>query len=424
MRFGQTVRPYTSTDENRFFRGIAAVLGTGPLKLVFFYSNKNRDANIKTDPETGGKTFSSFQTSGYHRTTSEIEDEKSLNEQIGGGYGELKYNRFRVGGLMVFQHFGVPMVTGSAPYKSKSFSGVTNINMGVDYQLAFPHIQYFGEGGLSKNGKGGGVQGMVWHAHPQISLSAYFRYFDPGFHPFYGSSLAESSGNSNETGLYTGVMLCPVPKVKIFGYADIYHFPWLTYSTMAPSTGSDYMVQAEINLSRRLSLYLKGKYESKPQKFTASKGISADYDEITTRLRIQGEYAFSEKLTLRTRFEYAGYTFNKVHENGFLAFLDMVYTPLPKLKIWLRYGWFNTDGYNSRIYSYENDLLYSFSIPEFHGSGHRFYLNLKWSPTSRITAYLKGGCTIHNGTSSWGSGNDITDGNRRTEFRGLVNWRF
>jgi hypothetical protein len=92
--------------------------------------------------------------------------------------------------------------------------------------------------------------------------------------------------------------------------------------------------------------------------------------------------------------------------------------------MWFRYAYFNTDSYNSRIYTFENDLLYSFSIPEFHGRGHRLYLNLKWTPSSRVTAYLKGGLTIHNGVSSWGSGNDVTPGNKRTELRGLLYFRF
>jgi hypothetical protein len=272
--------------------------------------------------------------------------------------------------------------------------------------------------------KPAGVQGFVWHAHPQINLAVYYRYFDPGFHTFYGSSLSESSGNRNESGLYTGVMLYPLPKVKMSCYVDIYHFPWLTYSTMAPESGSDYMAQIEMALSRKFSFYLKGKFESKPQKTSSGTGVSVDYDEMTTKLRVQTEYVFSNKLTLRSRFEYAGYSFNNVNENGFLLFQDFLYTPFRHLNLCFRYAWFNTDGYNSRIYTYENDLLYSFSIPEFHGIGHRIYLNLKWTPATWITAYLKTGCTIHQGVSSWGSGNDVTSGNNRIELRGQLYFRF
>ncbi len=424
MKSGQGIRPYTSTDENNFFRGISTTMGSGPFKLMLFYSNKNRDANIISDKENGDRYFTSLQTSGYHRTISETEDEKSINEQISGGYSELRFRKFRIGALFAYQQFSSPMDAGTSPYKAKSFSGSENYNAGIDYQLALPTIQFFGEAGLSKSLKPGIVQGMVWHAHPQISFAVYYRYFNPGFHTFYGSSLSESSGNRNETGLYTGVMLYPLPRVKITCYVDTYHFPWLTYSTMAPESGSDYMTQIDIALSNKLSFYIKGKYESKPQKISGGTGVVADYDEMTTKLRIHTEYVLSEKFTLRTRFEYAGYSFHDMHEDGFLAFQDILCSPFPRFNLWFRYAFFNTDGYNSRIYTYENDLLYTFSIPEFHGKGHRLYLNFKWSPASRITAYLKAGYTIHDGVSSWGSGNDITSGNTRFELRGQLYFKF
>ena len=424
MKSGQGIRPYTSTDENRYFRGISTTLGSGPFKLMLFYSNKNRDANIISGTETGGQYFTSLQTSGYHRTSSETADEKSLNEQVTGGYSELRLEKFRIGALFVAQHFGLPMDAGSSPYKAKSFSGTANYNLGLDYQWALPKVQFFGEAGLSKSRKPGFVQGLVWHAHPQISWALYYRYFDPGFHTFYGSSLSESSGNRNESGLYTGVMLYPLPKVKLSCYVDIYRFPWLTYSTMSPGNGTDYMAQVDIAFSRKFSFYLKGKYESKPQKLSGGTGIAADYDEITTKLRIHTAYILSERFTLRTRIEYAGYSLNGANEDGFLIFQDILYTPFRKLNLWFRYAIYNTDGYNSRIYTYENDLLYSFSIPEFHGKGKRFYLNLKWAPTSRVTAYLKAGYTIHNGVLSWGSGNDVTSGNDRFELRGQLYFRF
>lgn len=424
IKSGQGIRSSISTDENRFFRGIATTLGSGPFKLMLFYSNKNRDANTILDPEIGARYFTSHQTSGYHRTKAETEDEKSVNEQIAGGYSELRFRKFRIGALFVHQKFGLPMIAGTSPYQAKSFSGSENFNLGLDYQLALSNIQFFGEAGLSKSLKPGGVQGLVWHAHPQISFAVYYRYFDPGFHTFYGSSLSESSGNRNETGLYTGVMIYPLPKVKISCYIDIYRFPWLTYSTMSPGSGSDYMAQVDLALSENFSFYLKVKYELKPQKISGITGVAADFDEISTRLRIHTEYTLNGKLTLRSRVEYAGYSFYNVHERGFLAFQDVIYAPCRWIKFWLRYAWFNTDGYNSRIYTYENDLMYTFSIPEFHGAGHRIYLNLKLSPSSRISAYLKAGCTIHDGALSWGSGNDMTPGNQRFELRGLLYFRF
>ena len=49
------------------------------------------------------------------------------------------------------------------------------------------------------------------------------------------------------------------------------------------------------------------------------------------------------------------------------------------LSFWFRYCIFNTDDWDSRIYTYENDLLNNFSIPAMSGTGSRCYLMVEWS---------------------------------------------
>jgi hypothetical protein len=424
FKSGQGIRPYTSTDENQFFRGIATVLGKGPLKLTLFYSNKIRDANTTVDKNSGEQYFTSLETSGYHRTSSEIEDEKILPEQDAGAYGELRLDKFRLGAQFSYQHFRLNMITGTAAYKAKNFSGNENFNTGIDYQLALHRLQLFGEAGMSMNLKPAVVQGLIWHAHPQFNLSLYYRYFDPGYYAFYANALSEGSGCRNERGFYTGVELNPLPKVKVSSYTDFYHFPWLTYSTLASSSGRDIMVQVDYSLLKNLDIYLQGKSETKSQKSTIAAGNPSDYDETTNKLRLNCEWRVNDKLMFKSRVEYAGYFYHNLTENGYLALQDMVYSPDSKIELWFRYAYFHTDGYNSRIYTYENDLLYSFAIPEFYGEGHRIYLNLKWKPLQNLTTYIKVGYTLHAGKDSWGSGNDMTMGNNRTELRGEMCLRF
>ena len=423
LKTGQGVRPYTSSDENLYFRGVAAVLGNRSLKLILFYSDKNRDANISVDKASGDTVFTSLKTGGYHRTKAELEDKGAVSEQEIGGYAEWRLNNFKLGGLFCHQQFNLNMAAGTAEYKAKSFSGNENMNMGVDYQLALNKFQFFGEAALSMNQKPAYLQGVIWHAHPQLNLSFYYRYFDPGFHTFYGNPLSEGTEGRNERGFYTGIEFYPFPRVKILGYADVYHFPWLTYSTLAPSNGRDFFAQVEFTLLKDFYFYLRGKFETKPQKFTKGKE-PFDFDESVNKLRLHTECRITDKFSLKNRFEYAHYSFYQISENGFLVYQDLDFILFKKIDLCARYAYFNTDGYNSRIYTYENDLLYSFSFPEFHGKGQRFYLNLKWQPTKNFAFYLKAGHTIHKGVDSWGSGNDLTMGNCRTELRAEVYMRF
>jgi hypothetical protein len=423
MRSGQGIRSYSSVDENIFFRGGAVTLAKGAAKLSLFYSNKNRDANIDTD-ENGDTVFTSLQTSGLHRTLSEIQDEKSINEMVTGAFGEVRTKNFRVGALGIFERFSLPMAKGTALYKSKSFEGTENFNLGVDYQLSLNRIQLFGETGLSKNLKPAIVQGALWHLNPQLGLSFYYRYFDPEFHTFYGNALSESSGSNNETGFYTGFELLPLKKVRFTGYVDIYRFPWITFGTAAPENGNDLMVQMNYSLSRKVNFYIRTKYETKPQKLSGSTGIPSDYDESTGKIRCHLDWQLSDRLTLRTRFEYADYAYKDISEKGYLAFQDIVFAPSQNLNLWFRYVLYNTDGYNSRIYAYENDLLYYYSTPAFFGEGSRIYLNLKWEPVKLMTFYVKAGRLLRKNIESIGSGYDETIGNYRNELRAQLYLRF
>ncbi len=423
MRTGQGIRPYASADENRFFRGAAAVLGMGALKLTLFYSGKKRDANLVVDNETGETQFTSLKTDGYHRTTSETEDEKSVSEMNAGVYGELRFERFRIGALYSRQHFGLKMMRGTQAYKANSFEGKENGNTGIDWQAGFRKVQLFGEAGMSGNGKYGILQGMEWYAHQRINLSFLYRYFDPGFHAFRGNPVTEGTEGRNERGIYTGVEIFPARKVKLSGYADFYRFPQLTYSTLQPENGRDFLVRADIAFSERLNLYTRCKFETKPQKVTNIDN-PADFNEILNKFRLHAEWKVTGRVLLKNRIEYAHYAFSNLKENGWLIYQEAVFMPSRKVDFRFRHVWFNTDGYNSRIYAYESDLLYYFSIPEFHGTGQRIYLNLKWRPAERITACFKAGYTLHRGANSWGSGYDETKGNSRTEIRGEICMRF
>jgi hypothetical protein len=63
------------------------------------------------------------------------------------------------------------------------------------------------------------------------------------------------------------------------------------------------------------------------------------------------------------------------------------------LTLWGRYCLFKTDDWNSRMYTYENDLLYSFSIPALYGEGSRSYIMVKWEISGFSELRIKYGIT-------------------------------
>jgi hypothetical protein len=65
----------------------------------------------------------------------------------------------------------------------------------------------------------------------------------------------------------------------------------------------------------------------------------------------------------------------------------------------LRLQGFDVRNWDNRIYNYENDVLYAFSIPATYGTGGRFYLNFRWHIIPQLALYLRVSETIY--SKSW-----------------------
>ncbi len=105
-------------------------------------------------------------------------------------------------------------------------------------------------------------------------------------------------------------------------------------------------------------------------------------------------------------------------ERGFLSFLDFIYRPMMKpFSGIIRLQYFETDSYNARIYAYENDVLYSYSIPVFYDKGYRYYLTLSYDLTKKLSFWLRFAQTIHRDKKSIGTGLDEISGNKKTEIK-------
>jgi hypothetical protein len=116
---------------------------------------------------------------------------------------------------------------------------------------------------------------------------------------------------------------------------------------------------------------------------------------------------------------------SKEAEEGFLYLADIIYKPLLKPYAGvLRFQFFQTNGYNSRVYAYENDVLYNFSIPAFYGEGIRYYLNLNYDITRNLSCWLRFSQSIYRDQLTIGSGEDAIDGHIKSELHLQLRWIF
>ncbi|MDA3953734.1 MAG: helix-hairpin-helix domain-containing protein [Bacteroidales bacterium] len=422
----QGLKKYSSTSENIFMRGVGTTIALKDLELTVFYSQKNIDANISDSLNNAISDVSSLQISGIHSIPSEIIDEDAIGEQIIGGNITYNHSNFKVGITALNYQYTANLQKNITPENQFDFRGDQNSNLSIDYQFSFLNFNFFGEEAISESGGKAFLNGMLINLAPQISLSALHRHYDKDYQTNFGNAFAESSGNSNESGLYFGIVVHPIKHWKITGYFDNYKFQWIKFGIDAPSSGNDWFMQVDYNPLRTLSMYFKIKNEVKQVNQYSTSGIDKLVNKGNFKIRFHLNSRINEQLTLKNRIETSKFSEeNEKADYGYLVYQDIFYVfKKAPLSFNVRFAIFDTDSYHSRIYAYESDILYAFSIPAYYSKGTRTYLNLKYSISDFMDIWLRYAQTYYSNIDVISSGLTQINGNTKSEIKAQVRIRF
>lgn len=418
--FSQGFRPYTSSDENNFLRGTAFGLTTGRFRFTSFVSLKNFDANISQSD--GGPVFTSFQTSGYHRTTGEIEDEKSVSSFTAGGNIRYEGKQISLGMTAIQVSYEYPLVREEEEYSRFLFEGKRVTNWSADYRYGMNKLYVFGE--LATNLKRGfaSTTGLMYQPVDKIELSSVFRMIGRRYSSPLASSFSEGSQVNDENGLYVGARVLPLPRVSMNMYMDFFRFNHIKYTTASAGNGREFMFQVNYMPGKKWEIYGRYFYECKPVKVS---GVYSkkNVDQLRQSVRLNMTGEVTPWLAVKTRFEQTFFRHDH-YSTGFLLSQDVGIHPekLPA-NFWWRIAYFKTGDYDSRIYCYENDLLYQFSVPPLYGEGMRAYLTGKVKICEKVEFWYKLSRTWFSNVESISSGNSLILGNKRTELKFQIRFR-
>lgn len=433
---GRPLRPYSSVNESNYFRGIAGTIEITPhIQSTLFYSRKKIDGSgiIKdTLIDTGFETFNTVNVSGFHRTESEIAKKRTVGQQDMGISIEYDRRSFHLGLNGLRTTFDKPIRKSDDLYKKFNFNGDELINTSLDYSFRHKNFSFFGEVSRSDNGGMAHLHGLLAGLGRNIDASVVFRDFGRDYQVLFANAFGESTLPINERGLYLGLRFKPSKAITLSAYADNWVHPWLRFRKDAPSKGKEYLFKIDYYKKRKFNLYLQYRYEQKEENGSSiDQGIDPIVDLGQHRVRLHFSYKLNNELEFRERAEYSYYAKEDLKSSGYLIYHDIIYKPIGRpLSFTARYALFDTDDFNSRIYAYENDILYEFSIPFYSGQGSRFYINTRYRVTRIITAEMHYGYVWYNHSAKdpsfdgIGSGNEFIDGNRRTDLKFQIKLKF
>jgi len=429
-RQASVLRPYNSAGEYNFYRGVGITVSVAPkIEATAFGSIRQLDANFQADTlQNQDDFFSSIINSGFHRTPSEIENKNTITQTTYGGNIAFNGNGLHLGANVVAHQFSDPFIRNIQPYNQYSIQGESWHNASIDYSYTYKNLHVFGEAAMSKNNGKAFLNGLLVSVDQRVDMSLVYRNISKEYQALYATAFTENTFPTNESGLYTGISLRPAAGITINAYADVFSFPWLRFRVDAPSRGADYLVQINYKPNKQVEIYSRYRNETKEINLS---GQELPFRSLVGRprqiWRTHIVYKPSRTVTLKSRVENLWFDprAKDRSEQGFTAYTEFGYKPFgKKYAANARLQYFETDGYDSRVYAYESDVLYSFSIPALSGQGLRYYANINYDISKKVTCWFRWAQTIYNNQSTVGSSLDEIDGNRRTEVKLQVQVNF
>jgi hypothetical protein len=424
---GLGLRPYTSVDENNFLRGIGATGGIGNFELTAFFSSKGRDANVLEWDTISQEAMiiTSLQQTGLHRTPRELENKNAVQETLFGANLAYRSRSLSLGLTAYRMELGAEFRRNLSFYNQFDFNDRTNTNFGADYNYIVRNFNFFGEAAMSENGGYAFLNGLMMSLDPSLSVSIVHRRFSKDYQSLFARAFSENTRVVNENGLYIGMNLRLSNAWRLSAYADHFSFPWMKFRTYMPSQGYDYLVQLNYRPSRNAEIYARYRIKNKPLNSRETVPIRYLEDVVRQNYRLHFAYRISPSFQLRNRVELIDFRFGQQEEKGYLVYQDIIYRHLASpWALTFRYALFDTDGFDSRIYAYENDVLYAFSFPFYSDKGSRVYLLARYRLNRNIDLQARLAQTLYTNRDVIGSGLDEIQGNTRTEVKAQMRVRF
>lgn len=415
-RFASSVRPVAPLNESGFYRGLAAEIGNYRFSGTVYAGHRSNDGKLVGEDEKTAAFEGSLNSSGYHRSETEIMKKDKMHAWMCGMDFLYRGRVFRVGVRMVHTQFSREVLPSDKVYQLYSFAGKGMSNLGVDYQWVIKKVLLFGETAVSGNGGVALLQGVRCDLSPGFSLAALFRYGSKKYIALQGSS----SGNSkNEIGFYLTSQIVLNEKTDCSFFYDYVHYPWLRYRVDAPNRVIHVGVGINYTVNRQSHIEFKYQYKMKDKNNHGEACVNEIIPFHSSRIRGAWVWNLFEFLKLKTELSYVinhSREINYLHD-GILLYQDAGVT-FRRVGITVngRLAFCDVDTYEERLYAYENDIYYNFTINSHYDKAWTCYLMFQYKYKC-ISMWLRVSQVWYLNKTTISSGLEQIDSSHKTELK-------
>ena len=419
-RQGCVLRPHTSASESGYLQGIAASFSlTGNLSLTPFLSYRKTDATLNSDG-----TISTLLNNNYHRTSAELSKKNNTSISAAGFNAIWNIGDFSLGATAVYTHLSRPLNPNmSATYKRIYPVGSNFFNASLSYSWRHYPLCINGETAISDKGAIATVNSLGYYLSQYVDVMGIYRFYSFRYNSMYSNAFSEGGKTQNEAGFYLGVNWHPRYGLDISAYTDIAYFAWPRYGVSQSSYASDNVLSIRYKtgnwlLSARYRLHLK-------QKDGSGRNLQWRQEH---RARLSAEWS-DERWVSRTQIDYSSVSpvstsaYSSSVSQGYMLTQNFGFIS-PKYSLYIGGKYFNTDGYDSRLYSYERAMPRTFSYPSYFGHGIRYSLVVEWRPVPSLQFTAKSGVVDYFDRSTIGTSHQQINASSACDIELGMKWKW
>ena len=394
-RSTNNIMPHSSRSEANYLQGAAVCFRLSDrFSLTAFASLRKVDATLNRN----SSTVATLLRTGYHRTKSEMERRRNTSESLFGANLNFFRNGWHAGITGLYTAFNRELLPSTTQlYRRWYPRGSRFWNASIDYGYVSGRLSLSGETATGNCQQVATINTVSYQLTSTLTLVALQRYYPYQYYSLFSRSFAEGGAVQDESGVYLGGDWLIGRFMKLMFYTDYAWFAWPKYRISESSGSWDNM--AQLSWQKELwSWAFRYRIRARKRDIAGKRGTTSYTEQ---RMRSTVTYS-NNRWNLQTQADVALCQFT--HNSFGVMLTENAGYSCQRFRVNVTAGYFHTDDYSSRLYTYERSVLYNFSFPSFYGHGMRLALNTRADFTSHLMLIGKLGMTKYFDRKVIGSG--------------------
>lgn len=381
------VKPYKSTMETGYLRGIASQISVKKSDLLFLASSRFIDANSNEDSIL---YFTNLYLSGLHRSEKELISKNAIREDAIGIGWNYQTSKFKVGIMSSYYHWNAIWKNKEALYTLYKFEGNNLLNASVFVTSIGKFGLYTAEIAYSYPSGYAFMHFWTKELSSTWKMSLQQQYFDAHYFAPHGQATRSATNGVGEFVTNLNLQTELYKNLYLLGGLRYMQFDHMTYTI--PEKHNKWNVFLRLNYypSAQFETMFQTEYNNLPYSKTFDGVKYREYrNTLSNSFRMQ--YQFAKSWKIRSAIYVNVQEKEKQWGTG-IGLQEVIQFQSEKLGLsWsFSYQYFSVDDYDLRAYAYEKTVTGMFENSAMYGEGHslncylRYQKTRKWSVETKV----------------------------------------